>query len=194
MCWVLAAEAVTELKWAQMAVLCVSIHSWAYQRNRGATAVSPHPPPSTLTLRSSLPPLPLPLISTFQHTDTVTEGRFPQWGTWSASRPAICPHCDSHIAAQWQTGITAEAFMLTEITQAVCIMLVHSRNTSAEFFLVKTLALKHAFWVFSLCVHSMKVLCSWHNANAPGFSCSDIWSFKENSTICEKMTRGKQSP
>lgn len=30
-----------------------------------------------------------------------------------------------------------------------------------------------------------------YNANTPGFSCSDIWSFKENSTICEKKTRRK---
>lgn len=87
-----AAQAVTELKWAQMSVLCVSIRSWADQRNRGATALSAHslcPPPST-----HHPPLfpPSPSSPPHQHIPTHwhcnCQDRFSQWGTWSVSWPA----------------------------------------------------------------------------------------------------------
>lgn len=65
--------------------------------------------------------------------------------------------------------------MLTENIQAVCVMFVHNRNTSTDIEF-KKLAKKHALWFISVCDlwHSMKVFFSLHNANAPGFSCSDI--------------------
>lgn len=115
---------------------------------------------SASTLLSSLPPPPLPHISTFQHTDTVTartDFHSEAHGQWTG-RPAAgnMPPCESHIAAQWQTGITAEAvlwcgtcfrpsgaFMLTENIQAVCVIF--------EFFSVK----KHALLSISVCVLSL---------------------------------------
>lgn len=141
-----------------------------------------------LTLHSSLPPFPLPHISTFQHTDTVTartDFHSKAHGQWAACQPlAICPPVNLTLLHNDKLGLLRRlssdegacfrppgAFMLTENTLAVCVILVHNGNSLKKF--VK----KRALWFSSLCLPSLvfsEGVFIRHNDNAPGVSCRHL--------------------
>lgn len=143
-----------------MFFLCFPISSWAYQRNRGATAVhsvSPHPHPLVL----SPSPSSTPHISTFQHTDTVTarpdfhSEAHGQWADLPASRWPYAPLWFSHSCTMTNWDYYTVCAVVGNILQACRgIHAYRKYPVSVIYMHDRCEILKRALWFVSLFVLS----------------------------------------
>lgn len=160
---------------------------------------SPSAPPS-------LPPFPLPHISTFQHTDTVTartdfhSEAHGQWAGLPATGrmpPLWFSHCCTMTNWDYRRGWALMRGHASGLPGHSCLQRIPRQSASywCRTGIVRKSSLKSTHWDLAHCVcplwHSMKVSSVNTMLMHPVFP-ADIWSLRESTTICEKMTRAKQ--
>lgn len=151
------------------------------QRCRAAVLTPSYP-------RSLPPPLPLPLISTFQHTDTVTaradfhRGAHGQWaGRLVSPLPAVrtlwLSHCCTMTNWDYCRGCARRHSRIQRTSRPPA-----SYSCGGILFL-----LKRALWFVPLFLAALGD--GGLHCDAAGFSCRDIWSFRGEHNAWENSQR-----